>query len=73
MNVVVNVLTSNDWGNGVGLFLVHSTVALELGRFLFEAGCDSIGIAMLMVTFLDGDDVVVMFLWKDFTVMDRLN
>lgn len=70
---MVNVLASNDWGNGVGLFLGHTTVALELSGFLFEAGFDSIGIAMLMVTFLDGDDVVMMFLGKDFTVLDRLN
>lgn len=73
MNVVVNVLTSNDWGDGVGLFLAHSAVALELSRFLFEAGFDSLGIAMLMVTLLDGDDVVMMFLGKDFTVKDGLN
>ena len=73
VNVVVNVLASNDWGDGVGLFLVHSAVALELSRFLFEAGFDSLGIAMLMVTLLDGDDVVMMFLGKDFTVKDGLN
>ena len=73
VNVMVNVLTSNDWGDGVGLFLVHSAVALELSRFLFEAGFDSLGIAMLMVTLLDGDDVVMMFLGEDFTVKDGLN
>ena len=73
MNMMMNVLTSNDWGDGVGLFLGHTTVALELGRFLFEAGLDCIGIAVLMVTFLDRNDVVMMLLGKDFTVMDRLN
>ena len=73
VNVVMNVFTSNDWGDGVGLFLGHTTVALELSSFLLEAGFDSIGIAMLMMAFLDGDDVVMMFLGKDFAVMDRLN
>ena len=70
---MVNVLPSNDWGNGVGLFLAHSSVALELSGFLFEAGFDCIGIAMLMVTFLDGNDVVMMLFGKDFTVYNRLN
>ena len=70
---MVDVLASNDWGDGVGLFLGHTTVALELRRFLFEAGLDCIGIAMLMVTFLNRNDVVMMFLGKDFTVKDRLN
>ena len=73
VNVMMNMFTGNDRGDGVSLFLGHTTVALELSRFLLEAGFDSIGIAMLMVTFLNRDDVVMMFLGKDFAVMDRLN
>lgn len=70
---MVNMLARNNWGNRVGLLLVDGAVALELGSFLFQTGFDRLGIAMLMMTLLDGDDVMVVFFREDLAVLDGLD
>lgn len=73
VNVVVNMLASNDGGNRVSLLFGYTTVALELSSFLLETGLDSLGIAVLVVTLLNGDDVVLMLFRKNFTVVHGLD
>ena len=60
--MVVDVLASDDWCNGVGLFLLHTTGALELSSLLLKTSLYSLGIAMDVVTLLDGKNVGVVLL-----------
>ena len=60
--MVMDMLAGNDWCNGVGLFLLHTTTALELSRLLLKTSLYSLGIAMNVVTLLDGKNVGVVLL-----------
>lgn len=73
MNVMVDVLASNDRSYRVGLLLRDTTVALELSSLLFETGLDSFFITMDEVTLFDGKDVDLMLLGKYLAILDRLN
>lgn len=73
MNVVVNMLASNDRGYGVALFLMDRARALELSSLLFKAGLDGFWVTMLVVTFLNTDHVVGVLLRQDLTVTDWLH
>jgi len=74
MHMVVDMLASNDW-LGSGLVLTLNT-----GRGIFEACLLSselllhlIGVVMLKVAVLDTDEVVVVLLWEDLSVLHRLD
>lgn len=73
MDMVMDVLASNDWGNRVRLFLLDATRALELSRFLLETGLNSLGVAVLKVTLFGSHHLVSVLLWQDFAVLHRLN
>ena len=73
MDVVVDVLASNDGSNGVTLFLLHTTRTLELLSLLFETCLDSLRVAMLMVTLLDANHVVRVLLGQNLTIFDGLD
>ena len=74
MNMMMHMLASNNWGNGMGLLCASiGTCVLELHAFLFETCLDSLGVAVLVLAVLDRHDVVAMLFWKDFTVLHRLH
>ena len=62
MNMVVDVLASNDWCNGVGLFLLHTTGTLKLSSLLLKTSLYSVGIAVDVVTLLNGENIGVVLL-----------
>lgn len=74
MNMVVHVLASNHRCNGVGLLgPCFSTGVLELHTLLFKTSLNSIGVAVLDVTFLDcGHSVGVLFR-ENLAVLDWLD
>ena len=57
----------------MSLLFGYATVALELSSFLLKTGLDSLGIAVLVVTFLNRNDVVLMLFRENFTVVHGLN
>lgn len=57
----------------MSLLFGYTTVALELSSFLLQTGLDSLGIAVLVVTLLDRDDVVLMLFRENFTVVHGLD
>ena len=57
----------------MSLLFGHATVALELSSFLLKTGLDSLGIAVLVVTLLNRDDIVLMLFRENFTVVHRLD
>lgn len=73
MNMVVDVLASNDWGHRMALFLAHLSAILELCSLLLKTSGDGFGVAVLVLTVFHRNDVVVMFFWKNFTVVDWLD
>jgi len=74
MDVVVDMLASNDWRNGVSfLSATFCSSVLKLRALLLKTCFDGIGIAMLMLSVLDGDDVVGVLFWENFAVLDWLH
>lgn len=74
MDVVVDMLASNHWGNRVGLAGSSLNASItELSRFLFEAGLDGSRITMVVLALLDGNDVVLVGFWEDLTILDGLD
>ena len=73
MNMVVDVLASNDWCDGMS-FLCASigTGVLKLETFLLKTSLDRFRIAVLVLTMFDRYNVVLMLLWEDFTIFDWL-
>ena len=74
VNVVVDMLSSDDWCNGVAfLSATLCSSVLELQTFLLETCLDGFGFAMLVRAVRNGDDLVRMMFWEDFAVHDRLH
>ena len=74
MDVVVNVLASNNGHDGAGaLALDADHLILVLGSFLGEARLDAVGVIVLKGAVLDGDDVVVVSLLQGLAVIDWLD
>ena len=71
---MVDMLSSNDWCNGVGLLGTSlGTSILELHTLLFETSLDGLGVAVDVLTVLDRDHVVFMPLRQHLAVLDRLD
>jgi len=74
MDVVVDVLASNGWiGRRGVLGISDSTSILELGLLSCETLLDVLIVAVLQVTSLNAGHLVVMLLWENLAVLDRLN
>ena len=74
MDMMVNMLAGNDWGDGVGMLRVRlSALIYELARNLGELGLDVALITMRKFSLLDGDDVVPVILWEHLPVLHGLN
>jgi hypothetical protein len=70
VHMVVNVLASNDWGNDtLGLALNMLSLVTELSLLGREPLLHLVGIVVLEAAVLDGDDVVVVLLGEDLTVL----
>ena len=63
MDMVVHVLASDDWGDGMAFLLPHLPAALKLGGFLLETSLDRLRIAMLVFPVFYGNHVVVVLFW----------
>lgn len=74
MNVVMNMLPGDHWGDGMG-FLggCVSTGVLKLQTLLFKPRLYSLGITMYMFTSFYPHDIVTMLFRENFTILDRLN
>lgn len=74
MDVVVDMLACNHWGNRVGLAGSPLNVGVtELSSLLFETGLDGSRITMVVLTLLDGNDVVVVGFRENLTILDGLD
>ncbi len=74
MNVVMNMLAGNDGCDGVALLgATAGTSALELGGLLLQTGLDGRRIAVMRLTVLYGNDVVVMLFGKNLAILDGLD
>ena len=74
MNMMVDMLSSNDRSSRMTLMCCPlSTGALELGTLLFKLGLDGVCIAMVMLAVLHRDDVMLVLLREDFTILDGLD
>jgi hypothetical protein len=74
MDVVVDMLASNDWRNGVSFLSgTFCSSVLKLRALLLKACLDGIGIAVLMLSVLDGNDVMGVLFWENFAVLDWLH
>lgn len=74
MDVVVHVLAGDDGLHGRGVLALDADrLILELGSFLSEVVLVLLGIVVLNLAVLDGDDLVVVLLWEDFLVLDGLD
>lgn len=70
----MDVLARNDGSNGVRfLSVAFGTIALELQTLLFQTGLDSLSVAVVVFTVLDWNDVVLMLLWENLTVLHWLH
>lgn len=74
MDVVVNVLASNNGHDGAGaLALDADHLILVLGSFLGEARLDAVGVIVLKGAVLDRDEVVVVLLRQSLLVKHGLD
>jgi len=74
MHVVVNVLACDSRGNALGVTLgTLLTDIAELSSLSSETLGDLTVVAVLELTVLNGTKVVVVLLWEDFTILDRLD
>lgn len=74
MHMVVNVLASDDWQNGIGVLAFHmEQLIFELGSFLSQASFDLVLVVMLEAAVLDGDKVEMVLLIKDRFVVNGLD
>jgi hypothetical protein len=73
VNMVMDVLASNDRCNGVGLLLLDATRALKLSSFLLKTGLHRFWVTVLEVTLLGTHHLVRVLLWQDFAILHRLN
>jgi len=74
MHMVVDMLASNDWlGSSLVLTLNTSGGILEACLLSSELLLHLIGVVMLKVAVLDTDEVVVVLLWEDLSVLHRLD
>jgi len=74
VGVVVDVLASNNGSNGVSVLrLANETLVLKLGSLYGKTRLDILGVAVLEVAVLDGNQVVLVLLREDLTVKDRLD
>lgn len=74
VNMMVDMLASNDWCNGVGfLGTSFGTSALKLQTLLFETSLYGFRVTVLVLTVLDRDHAVYVLLRQHLSVLDRLN
>lgn len=74
MDVVVNVLAGNSGGNGVSVLgVTNDTLVTELSGLLSKTTLVSAGITVLEAAMLNANDVVLVLLWKNLAVLDRLH
>jgi hypothetical protein len=74
VNVVVNVLASNDGSDGVSVGGVSDhTLVLKLSGLTCETGLDLSLVAVVKLTVLNGDEVVCVLLREDLTVGNGLD
>ncbi len=70
MDMVVDMLASDDGSNGVRLLCAtFGALTLELQTLLLETGLDSLGVTVNVLTMLHRNNVVMMLLRKDLTVL----
>lgn len=73
VDMVVDVLASNDRGDAAGLLAADASGGvLVLGTLLGEAALVLLGVVMVDLAVLDWDNVVVVGLWEDLLVVDWL-
>ena len=74
MYVVVDVFSSNHWCHGVSLLsTTFCPDILELCTLLFETCFDGLFITVMVLSMLDGNNVMMVLFWEDFAVFDWLD
>ncbi len=74
MNMVMYVLASDDWCNGVGLLGTDlSAGVLELHTLLFEASLDGVGVTVLDFTLLNCSHSVGVLFRQNLAILDWLD
>ena len=74
VDVMVHVLTANSWSLAGGVLALDTLGGvLELGRGLVQLAVDIALVAMLEVAVLNTDQVVVVLLWENLSVLDWLD
>jgi len=74
VDVVVDVLAGDDGLNGGRVLALDADrLVLELGGLLGEVALVLLGVVVLDLAVLDGDDLVVVLLGEDFLVLDGLD
>lgn len=74
MYVVVDVLASDNRGDTARLLAINAgSGVLVLSTLLGQTPLVLLGVIMVDVTVLDGDDVVVVSLRKNLLILDRLD
>lgn len=74
MNVVMNMLTSNSWGNGCSVMgLPNSAGVLELSALGLKSLLHVSRITVLNVLVLNSTDVVGVLLWCNLSVLNWLD
>ena len=74
MDMVVDVLASNDRCNGVGLLGTCFTAGvLELQTLLFETRLDGVGVTVLNITLFNSGHSVGVLFREDLAVFDWLD
>jgi len=74
VDVVVNVLSSEGGGNGLGVALgTLDALITELSSLSLEALGNLTVVAVLELTMLDGSKVVVVLFWENLTVKNGLD
>ena len=74
VNVMMDMLACDDGRHGVALLGATACAStLELSTLLFQTSLDGGRIAVMELTVLYRDNVVLMLFWKDFAILDGLN
>ena len=74
VDVVVNMLPSDDWRNGVAfLSSTCCSSVLELHTLLLKACLNGIGVTVVMLSVFNGNNIVGVLFWEDFAVLNRLH
>ena len=74
MNMMVHVLASNDWCNGMGLLdTCFGAGVLELHTLFFETSLDGAGVTVLDLTLLDGGHSVGVFFGENLAILNWLD